>query len=262
MADPKLQRPFGPIALFTGSLRLFPRRPSLFLVFVAAGLLPIGVMYATGLADMAGVEITWPRRPGQPPPTGRQITAVLVNIVVDIVAYSIAYWFAVRTYVLVAVDHRADFGSTASLVLRQFFPLFAASILTVLAVMAGLVLLIVPGVILMLVLWLVTPCILVEGVGPIAAFGRSAGLTRGHRVSIFLFLLLHLAVVLGAVVAFVVLSLPVLMRAMQHPMDPPTTYAVVLNLASAAVQVVFSMWICAAVAYTYAHLRTLKEGPP
>ncbi|MCA8934161.1 MAG: hypothetical protein KDA49_16915, partial [Rhodospirillaceae bacterium] len=71
MADPKLQRPFGPIALFTGSLRLFPRRPSLFLVFVAAGLLPIGVMYATGLADMAGVEITWPRRPGQPPPTGR-----------------------------------------------------------------------------------------------------------------------------------------------------------------------------------------------
>ncbi|MCB9960047.1 MAG: hypothetical protein H6843_15725 [Rhodospirillaceae bacterium] len=262
MVDPVLQRPFGAIALFTGSLRLFPRRPSLFLAFVAAVLLPMGVMYATGLADMADVDITLPARPGQPPPTARQITALLANIVANSVAYSIAYWFAVRTYVLAAVDRRADYGNTASLVLRRFFPLLAASILTILAVMVGLVLLVVPGIILILVLWLVTPCILVEGVGPIAAFGRSADLTRGHRVSIFLFLLLQLAVGLGVGVVLAVISLPVVMSALRNPMDVPTNTLLMLHLTSFAIRIIFTLWACAAVAYAYAHLRVLKEGPP
>ena len=75
-------------------------------------------------------------------------------------------------------------------------------------------------------------------------------------------MLLQLAVGVGVGAVFLVLSIPAIVHALRHPLDPPTTWMVVLNYASVGVQILAVMWTCAAMAYAYAHLRTLKEGPP
>jgi hypothetical protein len=77
-----------------------------------------------------------------------------------------------------------SFGETVAAALRALLPLLVATILCYLAIWVGLILLIVPGVILALV-WAVTgPALVLERVGIVAAFGRSARLTKGARLRI------------------------------------------------------------------------------
>jgi hypothetical protein len=67
----------------------------------------------------------------------------------------------------------------------RFLPLIGLGILWSLALMVGMLLLIVPGMILLCIWWVVIPACVVEGLGPIASFGRSSALTRGYRWKIF-----------------------------------------------------------------------------
>lgn len=68
---------------------------------------------------------------------------------------------------------------------KFFLPLFAVNVLSALGIIAGCLLLVVPGIILG-VLWCVAgPVLLVEGLGITAVFGRSMELTRGSRWTIF-----------------------------------------------------------------------------
>jgi hypothetical protein len=79
---------------------------------------------------------------------------------------------------------------------RKFWPLLGLALLMGLAVLAGAVLLVVPGVMLLLA-WSVTfPALVLEDRGVFAAFRRSADLTRGKRWSIFLLLFLVTLVVM------------------------------------------------------------------
>jgi len=90
---------------------------------------------------------------------------------------------------------RASIGDCLSSGLRSFFPLIVVSILFGVALVAGFVLLIVPGV-MMACAWIVAvPALVAERTGVLGAFGRSAELTRGNRWRIFgLFVLWLLAV--------------------------------------------------------------------
>jgi len=65
--------------------------------------------------------------------------------------------------------------------LRFAVPVLVAQTLYLLGMMAGMVLLIVPGLILALMWLLVTQVLVVEGLGLRQAFGRSRALTKGHR---------------------------------------------------------------------------------
>jgi hypothetical protein len=69
----------------------------------------------------------------------------------------------------------------------------AAGILAFLGVAAGLVLLIVPGVILSLGWFLATPLIVDRGLGPVEALRESWRLTTGHKGNIFVYQLLVVA---------------------------------------------------------------------
>ena len=70
---------------------------------------------------------------------------------------------------------------------RRFWPLFLTGVAAAIAIWAGLILLVVPGVLLALALTVAIPVIVAEegtrGVG--AVFRRSFALTKGNRVELF-----------------------------------------------------------------------------
>lgn len=96
-------------------------------------------------------------------------------------------------------DGRRDLsvGETVRSVTPVLGALIGNGILKAIAVVIGLVLLIVPGLIL-LTIWAVTgPSIVVERRGAIEAFGRSRELVRGEGFSVFAVLVVTLLIVIG-----------------------------------------------------------------
>lgn len=96
------------------------------------------------------------------------------------------------------------------------FPLapayFIATLITALMVVAGLVLLVVPGVFLMVLFQFYAYPIVDEGAGAVAAMRRSAAMTRGDRWRLFLFVLLTLLINIGGALCLLVglfVSVPV-----------------------------------------------------
>lgn len=84
-------------------------------------------------------------------------------------------------------DGREDFGitDTFSKVWPRVWPLLGASILAGLGIAAGLLLLIVPGLILLTWWALIAPAIVLENKGVFDSFGRSRELVRGNGWSVF-----------------------------------------------------------------------------
>jgi hypothetical protein len=87
-----------------------------------------------------------------------------------------------------AVTYRADrayHGETVSLsqsygaVFRRFFPLFATAVLLMLLVTVGMVFLIIPGLLLLIMMFAAMQVSLLEGRGPIESLSRSRALARG-----------------------------------------------------------------------------------
>ncbi|HKJ36308.1 MAG TPA: hypothetical protein VKA36_07060 [Solirubrobacterales bacterium] len=102
-----------------------------------------------------------------------------------------------------ARDGRRDqsVGDLISSAMPAILPLIAFGILFGIGVAIGFVLLIIPGLIL-LTFWCVgAPAIVVEGIGPFAAFKRSWDLVRGDAWSVFatLVVVLLILIVIGAV---------------------------------------------------------------
>lgn len=81
---------------------------------------------------------------------------------------------------------KASIGECVARGLRGMVPILVASIVVGLAVGVGLMLLIVPGLIVWSMWWVATPAIVVEEIGPVAALSRSAALTKGQRLNVFL----------------------------------------------------------------------------
>ena len=82
---------------------------------------------------------------------------------------------------------------------RLFFKYFFASILYGLVVAAGMILLIVPGVIWSVRFWFFECLVVDKGLGPVAALKRSSSITSGVKWDLFVFSLLLIAInLLGA----------------------------------------------------------------
>jgi hypothetical protein len=80
---------------------------------------------------------------------------------------------------------RPDFASSLSVGVRNALPVIAVVILAMLAVGAGFVFFIVPGVMIATAFILAVPARLIEKVGVFEAFSRSRALTRNNRWRIF-----------------------------------------------------------------------------
>jgi hypothetical protein len=128
---------------------------------------------------------------------------------------------------------------------RRIWPLTAALVLVMLAVMGGYVLLIVPGVMIAIATSVVLPAVMVEGLGATAAFRRSLELTRGYRWTL-----------LGAFLLVFLLQFAFNIAGNLASLIHPAVGAIaslVLILPAASLS-----WIVPAVAYH--DLRVAKEG--
>lgn len=108
-------------------------------------------------------------------------------------------------------DGRRDeaVGDLFSAAAPFILPLIGFGILFGLAVTVGFVFLIVPGLIL-ITFWSVgAPAIVVEGIGPIEAFGRSWRLVRGNAWQVFGVLALVLLIVIGIGIVLAVIATPI-----------------------------------------------------
>ena len=82
---------------------------------------------------------------------------------------------------------------------RVYFPLFLLSLLLGIAIVLGILLLIIPGLVLIVMFWVAVPALVVERRGILESFGRSRELTAGHRWNV-------LWVFLGEVLVSIVLA--------------------------------------------------------
>lgn len=156
--------------------------------------------------------------------------------------------------VLVGREGEAANASDALRVaVRRFLPMLALTILWVLGLMVGYLLIIIPALIL-LTMWSVSaPALVAEGIGPVAAFGRSRALTKGVRWPVFGALLLFAIVYLvltsvlqgGSMIGMITL----------YQSSPVAALAV--GLVVAAVMGIFN---AAFLAGLYGELREAKEG--
>lgn len=99
--------------------------------------------------------------------------------------YMLAKAILVRT--TATVEDGGDpepFARTVTASLRVLLPLVVAAVLCYIGIWIGFILLIVPGVILTLMWAVLGPVVVLERVGIIGAFGRSARLTKGARLRI------------------------------------------------------------------------------
>jgi hypothetical protein len=116
------------------------------------------------------------------------------------------YTVTLGLYSLILTLHDGRAGRFDQLFSRagQFFPYLGMVLLKGIVVLAGLILLVVPG-IYWLICFLFSSLSLVDKrLGPIDAMRRSAALTRGHRWKLFLFGLLLLLINLGGALCLLV----------------------------------------------------------
>lgn len=152
-------------------------------------------------------------------------------------------------------------GEALATGLRNFLPLLVVSILLAIAVVCGLVLLVVPGIMIACAWCVAVPSLVADRLGIFDSFGRSADLTRGNRWRIFglgvllWIILLVIGMVFGSITTAVMFSTP---GALQDPIAMATNP---VNVVIQAIQQTISAVIGAALsAVLYVELRRAREG--
>ena len=139
----------------------------------------------------------------------------LLGVIVQLVAT-----FLLQAALIKAVqdvrDGRADLSlsETVAAAVPYLVPVAVAAILAGIAITIGLALIIVPGLILITIWAVIIPVIVIDGSGPLASFGRSQRLVRGHGWHVFgtLVLVFVIMLVVNIVLSIVFALLPLLWR--------------------------------------------------
>jgi uncharacterized membrane protein len=139
--------------------------------------------------------------------------------------------------------------------LRTVFPVTLLSILAMLGIMAGLLLLVIPGIILALSWSVIAPVRVVENTGLIETFGRSRALTKGHRWRIFWVLMMF-----GVILVLATFAMRLALGLSLVDENPATAFSVPALIASGLVNVPLYGILAVAVASIYYELRLVKEG--
>jgi hypothetical protein len=171
-------------------------------------------------------------------------------------------FFLVGQYVLqAAVIHgviahlnggRATIGEMLATAMRRLGPMLLLAILIGVGVVAGLFLLVVPGVLLALAWSVAGPVLVVERTAVFKALSRSAELTRGYRWWILLLGLVAFAVSTGVSMLLGLLNLPLVVST-----GPASPVAIVVPAIANALSAMIG---AAGVGALYYELRLVKEG--
>ncbi|HHI78625.1 MAG TPA: hypothetical protein ENK02_01450 [Planctomycetes bacterium] len=146
---------------------------------------------------------------------------------------------------------KTSLGRCLMIGLKRFLPLLAFSMLNTLLIAIGFVLFFVPGIFFFTVFAVGAPALVVEGLGPIAAFKRSAELTRGFRWQVLAFL-----IVLVLIIGFISGSFGII-SAILSPSSLGTPAFIIVQW---AVSVFSSVFFLAGPVVLYFQLRIEKEN--
>ncbi len=172
-----------------------------FLIVSMIPITPLAVVLGVAVVPMVGVK--------NPDPSA---TARLGFLIIGAAAFWILAYMVAQAVVLYGTfqDMRgrpAHFGEAIGRGFARFFPILGLAICTTLAVMGGLLLLLVPGIMFALMFYVSLPALVVERLGPIQSMKRSAALTKGHRWKVLgIVLLVALLSAIGAGVVSAVLG--------------------------------------------------------
>ena len=145
-------------------------------------------------------------------------------------------------------------GDSLSAGFRSFLPIVVIALLSLLGMTAGMILLIIPGIILALAWSVVIPVRVVENTGISESFGRSRALTKDHRWKILALFLLYFL----AAVAIELAIAPFLGMSILRPAARAATLPVLV--VTWIERVVFSALTAVGIASIYYELRLVKEG--
>jgi len=222
------------------------------------------VVFGVALILGAGPQLLYTLLIGNPaalqqtPFSGAAIGAGLLVGLVSLVSRSLVTGCITRATVAYSQGRRASLGECLSVALARFLPVIVVSILFGLAVILGMILLIVPGVMLAVMWAVVVPVTVEENTGIGGAFGRAQDLTRGARWKIFgLFLLLFLIAIGIGIIAGLV-SAMVIGLSYTNPTVSMTTTAILFNLL--VTTIASALW-AALQTSLFVELREWKDGP-
>lgn len=149
---------------------------------------------------------------------------------------------------------RASFGECVRRGIVAFIPVLGVVFIVSLAILVGIVLLVIPGLVVMTMLWVAIPVAVVERPGVIATLHRSSALTRGYRWRVFGIIVALVIIAGGAGLIIGFASLIFI-----DPVNDPHIEEIEVVLGY-AIDIVFSGIGAVSVAVSYHLLRSAKEG--
>jgi hypothetical protein len=180
----------------------------------------------------------------------RAPTSIALLIVVGelmFLLFSVFGWGVVAKASMSVADGRGPkMGAATSAALARFLPLLGTWICAYFMIMLASLLFVVPGIIVALSYFVITPVCVLEGLGPVASLRRSAALTKGLRWRIF-----------GLGMLFGVLYLVVAVLPYGARLAGGAYAGAAVELVSTALSGVFSTAICVV---AYQDMLAVKEG--
>ncbi len=199
-------------------------------------------------APLAGIAFK-PGLGGKADPS--QMTSLALMAIGAVVLYVILHMIA-QAVILYGTfqDMRGKpvrFGEAIVKGLARFLPILGVAICTMVAVMAGLVFFVIPGIMMTMAFYVAVAACVVEKLGPIRSMRRSAELTKGHRWKLF-----GLALVLGGLSVVGSAVLAIVLAAFGNDL--------VLVIGRFLWEVAIGAWGAVVAAIVYHDLRMAKEG--
>jgi hypothetical protein len=171
----------------------------------------------------------------------------------------IASWFVLQAAVVynaVAAlnGKRASVGDCLAIAFRNIVPLVLMGTLATVGILAGLLLLILPGFVVAVMWVVIVPAYIVENTGILGAFKRSRELTLGYRGRIFGLCLIYFIVMIliGALLGIAAL--------VASPQDFASSLVIIQMISGAISAMIGSIAFSTLIASLYYELRQIKEG--
>jgi hypothetical protein len=176
-----------------GAFQLFTRHPQAIMVFCGAqillglAMLPLSIELGAGQPPGAAVV----------PDFGRLLPLLGISIVVSLIYTAVVYSVFMRLFADDLEGRVRPIGEVVRAGLGHAPALIALNLVLGVILMIGFLLCLVPGILLSLALIFAIPAVVLEPTGPFRALSISWERTRGHRLNIFLVMLVAGAVLFG-----------------------------------------------------------------
>jgi hypothetical protein len=240
-----------------------------FLLFFGITVIPHLLILAVSLTQT--FFISAPRFPGSVPRhqfqtafDGSVVLAFVIGILAGIAAYVVAYLFSQGATVFAVSElylgRTTTIGASFGRMRGHLLNLFVVILLNGLAVLAGFICLIIPGIYVLCRLITCIPAALLEDIGPIDSLERSFSLTKDFAGRSFLIYLLYWALSYGATLLFAMpFSFAAIFLGLKNP-EVMRTWTALANVGTFVAGVLVAPVLTIATAVFYYDLRVRKEA--